>query len=598
MRRFFYVTLPLLACTLLAGFPARANDPQLPNMGSSAGTVASPEEQRQYGFYMLHELRNQNQVVDDALLTDYINMIGYRLVAYSQKQDQPFTFFIVRDTSINAFALPGGFVGINAGLITTTANESELAAVLAHEISHITQQHLVRAVEAEQKYAPLMVLAMLGAIVASAHQSPYSTSNSGIGAIATAEGIAEQMQINFTRADESEADRIGINTLAKAGFDPDAMADFFERMQHALRPGFDENDVPALLMDHPVTNQRISEARERAEAMKKGVKPTIDVGTPCEVGANCPKATTTFADAPTTTFAQSPAGTPFDTSILMPTFNYSPTARPKKLVDGSSHQELWGANADEYYQLMRERVRVLASAQPSQTATYYADNLRNDAGFASTPNRYGYALALLAAGDAKKAESVSDKLIEQQPNNLVLQLAAGETELMTGERETSLKRYATLENDFPDNRPLAMSQAQALLQSADKKSARRAQEILRPQLSKNDEDPDLQTLYARACELAGDPVRAGEAHAAAAYLNGRAEDALNQLKDILKRSDLDYYQRSRVEARIAEFTPIVLELRRRKIKPADQGKFGLDVSACAATTCNALSSARNKFALQ
>lgn len=590
MRRLFLVTLPLLACTLLAGMPARGSDPQLPNMGSSAGAIASPEEQRQYGFYMLHELRNQGQVVDDALLTDYINMIGYRLVAYSPKPDQPFTFFIVRDTSINAFALPGGFVGINAGLITTTANENELAAVLAHEISHVTQQHLVRAVEAEQKYAPLMVLAMVGAIVASAHQSPYNTSNSGVGAIVTAEGIAEQMQINFTRADESEADRIGIQTLAKAGYDPDAMADFFDRMQHALRPGFDENDIPALLMDHPVTNQRISEARERAEAMRKGVKPTIEVGAPCEPGTTCAKSTTTYADSrPTPSSALA-------TSILMPTFNYSPASQLARLVDASGKGDLWGASSEEYYELMRERVRVLASPQPAQTATYYADNLHNDPTFNNTSNRYGYALALLNSGDAKKAVTVSDKLIEKQPNNLVLQLAAGESELMTGARDASLKRYASLETDFPDNRALVMSQAQALIQSSDRKSARRAQEILRPQLTKNDEDPDMQTLFARACELAGDPVRAGEAHAAAAYLNGRAEDALNQLKDLLKRNDLDYYQRSRIEARVSEFTPIVLELRRRKIKPADQGK--LAVSACVAATCNALSSGRNNNPLQ
>ncbi len=590
MRRLLSVSLPLLVCTLLAGMPARASDPQLPNMGSSAGAIASPEEQRQYGFYMLHELRNQGQVVDDALLTDYINMIGYRLVAYSPKPDQPFTFFIVRDTSINAFALPGGFVGVNAGLITTTANENELAAVLAHEISHVTQQHLVRAVEAEQKYAPLMVLAMVGAIVASAHQSPYNTSNSGVGAIVTAEGIAEQMQINFTRADESEADRIGIQTLAKAGYDPDAMADFFERMQHALRPGFDENDVPALLMDHPVTNQRISEARERAEAMRKGVKPTIDVGAPCEPGAKCAKSTTTYSDSKPTT------SNDLATSILMPTFSYSPASQLARLIDAGGKGDLWGASSEEYYELMRERARVLASPQPSQTATYYADNLHNDPAFNNTPNRYGYALALLNAGDAKKAETVSGKLVEKQPNNLVLQLAAGESELMTGARDASLKRYASLETDFPDNRALIMSQAQALLQSGDRKSARRAQEILRPQLTKNDEDPDMQTLFARACELAGDPVRAGEAHAAAAYLNGRAEDALNQLKDLLKRSDLDYYQRSRIEARISEFTPIVLELRRRKIKPADQGK--LAVSACVTATCSALSSGRNNKPLQ
>ncbi|HEX4481436.1 MAG TPA: M48 family metalloprotease [Rudaea sp.] len=591
MRRFLLTVLPFLACTLLAGTPARANDQQLPNMGSSAGAIASPEEQREYGFYMLHELRNQGEVLDDALLTDYINMIGYRLVAYSPKPDQPFTFFVVRDTSINAFALPGGFVGVNAGLITTTANENELAAVLAHEISHVTQQHLVRAVEAEQKYAPLMVLAMVGAIVATAHQSPYNTSNSGVGAIATAEGLAEQMQINFTRADESEADRIGMQTLAKAGYDPDAMADFFERMQHALRPGFDENDVPALLMDHPVTNQRISEARERAEALRKGVKPTIDVGKPCEPGATCPKTTTTYVDPKPNVMADD-----LTAAVLMPTFTYSPTSPLGKLLNATGTGDLWGASSEEYYELMRERVRVLSSAQPAQTATYYSDNLHNDPQFNTTPNRYGYALALLNSGEAKKAESISGKLLEKQPNNLVLQLAAGESELLTGERDASLKRYVSLETEYPDNRALAMSQAQALLQNGEKKSARHAQEILRPQLEKNDEDPDMQTLFARACELAGDPIRAGEAHAAAAYLNGRAEDALNQLKDLLKRNDLDYYQRSRIEARISEFTPIVLELRRRKIKPADQGKFA--VSACVAATCEALSSGRNNKPLQ
>src|SRR4051794_32641924 len=257
-----------LTC-LIAGAPARALDTQLPNMGSSAGAIASPEEQRQYGFYVLHELRNQSMVLDDALLTDYLNTLGYRLVAYSPQPDQRLKFSVVRDDAITAFGLPGGFVGINAGLITTTTSESELAAVLAHEISHVTQQHLVRAVEAEQKYAPLMVLAMVGAIVAAAHSGAGSTSNADVGAIATAQGLMQQMQINFTRADESEADRIGIQTLAHANFDPDAMAGFFERMQHALRPGFDENDVPAMLMDHPVTLQRISEAKARAVAAKK-----------------------------------------------------------------------------------------------------------------------------------------------------------------------------------------------------------------------------------------------------------------------------------------------------------------------------------------
>jgi predicted Zn-dependent protease len=521
-------------------------------MGSSAATIASPEEQRQYGFYVLHELRNQGMVLDDALLTDYINTLGYRLVSYSPQADQPFTFFVVNDPSINAFALPGGFVGVNAGLITTTTGEDELAAVLAHEISHITQQHLVRAVEAEQKYAPLMVLAMVGAVIASAKSSPNSTSNADMGAIATATGLAQQMQINFTRADEEEADRVGIQTLAKANFDPDAMAEFFQRMQQALRPGFDENDVPALLMDHPVTLKRISEAKERALVVKKEET----------------QRRAALASARTVGAQVSPL-------LRFPGNRMSSSAMAAELARPSETPAQQHARSEAYYELMRERVRVLASNQPTQTATYYSDNLKNMPGFGTIPNRYGQVLALVRAGDAKKAVPLADKLASEHPDQLVLQLAAGSAEAMSDAREAALKRYTSLEGDYPDNRALVLAHAQALLQVNDLASARLAQKLLRPQLSNDDEDPDLQTVFARACELAGDRVRAGEAHADAAYLNGRAEDALNQLKDLTKRSDLDYYQRARIEARIAEITPVVLELRRRKIKPEDQGNLAL-----------------------
>jgi beta-barrel assembly-enhancing protease len=601
MSRSSAAFLSALAVTLMAGAPARAVDTQLPSMGSSAGAVASPEEQRQYGFYVLHELRNQAAVVDDALLDDYINTLGYRLVSYSPRPDQPFTFFVVRDASINAFALPGGFVGVNAGLITTTSNESELAAVLAHEISHVTQQHLVRAVEAEEKYAPLMILAMVGAIVASAHQSPYSTSNSGIGAIATAEGLAAQMQINFTRADESEADRVGIQTLAKANFDPDAMAGFFERMEQVLRPGFDETDVPALLMDHPVTTERISEAKARAESLKKEMEATVTVGETKPDGSEQTVSTSkerVSDKAPATTEGIA-SSAQIDSTLLWPSSlsksssaALSESGRPKETRARQRQR------SEAYYSLMRERVRVLASNRPTQTLAYYADNLRDDNGFNTLANRYGYALALVQAGDAKKSREVAQKLVALQPDNLVFQLALGRAELMSGARDAALQRYAHLETDFPNNRALVLAYSEALVLVDDKSSAKRAQELLRPQIAQNDEDPALQTAFARACELAGDPVRAGEAHAAAAYLNGRAEDALNQLTQLTKRNDLDYYQRTRIEARITEMTPTVLELRRRKIKPSDQGSFSSTVSQCGSSACMRVSSPRNNSPLQ
>jgi len=169
---------------------------------------------------------------------------------------------------------------------------------------------------------------------------------------------------------------------------------------------------------------------------------------------------------------------------------------------------------------------------------------------------------------------------------------------MSGARDAALARYAHLEGEFPDNRALALGHSEALTQVDDKASAKQAQGLLRPQIADDDEDPDLETAFARASELAGDPVRAGEAHAAAAFLNGRAEDALNQLKQLLKRNDLDYYQRTRIEARIEEMTPIVLELRRRKIKPADQGKLQATVSSCGSIACARLSSGRNNTPLQ
>ncbi|MBS0591043.1 MAG: M48 family metallopeptidase [Proteobacteria bacterium] len=553
-----------------------AADTRLPNLGSSAGQIASPEEQRQYGFYVLHELRNQNAVLDDALLADYLNTLGYRLVSYSPQPDQAFTFFIMRDNDINAFALPGGFVAVNSGLLTTADTESELAAVLAHEISHVTQNHLIRAVEAEQKMTPLMLAGMLVAIVAASKASPYSTSNSDIGAIATVQGLAAQMQINFTRADEAEADRVGIATLAKAGFDPDAMAGFFERMQRALRPGFDENDVPALLMDHPVTTTRISEAKARAAQIKNEYRPIVTVGdvqaAPAGVATTSPGAT---GDAKGTDKAAAngstkpPAMTP---NAVIAAIN--PATRTK--LDGlhppqpSAAQR---AREQAYYELMRERVRVLSSNRPNEILTYYTDNLRDHKEFDTPANHYGYALALIQSGKAKQALDPLQKLVAADPDNLVFQLAIGHAEVQSGARDAALQRYARMEKTLPYSRPLALAHADALLQSGDAVAGKQAQELLRPQLSKDDEDPALQTLFGRACERAGDRVRAGEAYATAAYLNGRAEDALNQLKDIAKRGDLDYYQRTRVEALIATMTPLVLDYRRHKIRPEDQGKL-------------------------
>ncbi|HSS06389.1 MAG TPA: M48 family metalloprotease, partial [Rhodanobacteraceae bacterium] len=250
----------LLAAACIAGLAgARDLDVKLPDIGSSAGTVMSPQDQREYGASVLHELRSYGYVLDYALLDEYINALGYKLVSNSDRPDLPFTFFVVRDNEINAFAVPGGYIAANAGLIINMSREDELAAVLAHEISHITQQHLLRAFEDMKKMSLPTMLAMLGILIASSHR----TDDAGTAAIMTGTSLMQQRQINFTRHDEAEADRVGIQTMARAGYDPMAMADTFSTLQRVMR--VNGIDVPEFLMDHPVDTSRIADAKARAQ---------------------------------------------------------------------------------------------------------------------------------------------------------------------------------------------------------------------------------------------------------------------------------------------------------------------------------------------
>ncbi len=252
----------IIAFVLCLPFAA-AQNVELPDIGSSAGTVLSPDEERQYGLRMMYELRRVDLVLDDALVSDYIHTLGYRLVALSERPEQPFTFFVVRSNDINAFAAPGGFVGINVGLMHTAESESEVAAVLAHEVAHVTQRHLVRAYESMQKASLPIALAMIGAVLASRNSSGDATEAALIGGM----GLIQQQQINFTRHNEYEADRVGIFTLAKAGFDAEAMAGFFARMGRATRSNSAE--MPEFLRTHPVTTARITEAKSRVETIRR-----------------------------------------------------------------------------------------------------------------------------------------------------------------------------------------------------------------------------------------------------------------------------------------------------------------------------------------
>lgn len=263
LPRLFVVTLLTF---FVAATPASGAGDDLPNIGSSANSTFTLNDEYQLGRMVVRGLRDQGLILEDPEVTDYIQSLGNRIVAQIPDSEQRFTFFVVRENSINAFALPGGFIGVHYGLITATANEAQLASVLAHEIAHVTQRHIARAIQAQGRSTMASAAAMLAAILIGITTGTPDAMQAGI---AVAQGMAAQQQINFTRANEYEADRVGVGFLAAAGFDPNGMPDFFETLSR--RSGLAGIGVPELLRTHPVTSNRIAESRDRAAQLR----PTI-----------------------------------------------------------------------------------------------------------------------------------------------------------------------------------------------------------------------------------------------------------------------------------------------------------------------------------
>jgi len=232
-------------------------------MGTPSSAVMSLEDEYRLGSMVTRGLRDQGELLDDPELSDYIQSIGLQLSSQSEQQPaHSFQFHIVKDNEINAFALPGGFVCVNAGLLLSTRNENELAGVLGHEISHVTQRHIARSIIAQSRNGMVSAAAMLAAILLGA----VGGGEAAIAGMAAAQTVALQNQMTFSRAEETEADNIGIALVARSGFDPNGMWAFFEVLER-LNGSRKESDIPAILRSHPVTNERIAETRSRAALM-------------------------------------------------------------------------------------------------------------------------------------------------------------------------------------------------------------------------------------------------------------------------------------------------------------------------------------------
>ncbi len=254
--------LPLVVVVSSAATPLHADAIDLPDMGSSSDSLMTLPAEARLGKAFMRSVRNALPVSDDPLTTSYIESLGSTLVEADHTASGHFTFFLIDEPVVNAFAGPGGYIGVYGGLILAAETESELAAVMAHEIAHVSQRHLMRSFEDQGKLSIPATALLVAAAILGAQVSP----DAGAAAIAGVQAAAVQRRINFTRDNEKEADRIGIQTLAGAGHDPYAMAGFFERLSKATRVYETiETSAPEFLRTHPVNAERISDSLGRAE---------------------------------------------------------------------------------------------------------------------------------------------------------------------------------------------------------------------------------------------------------------------------------------------------------------------------------------------
>jgi predicted Zn-dependent protease len=248
----------LLAAWLLAVPGVLAQG--LPDLGDVAQAGFTPLQERRLGESIMREIRADRDFYDDAEATDYVNSLGNRLASRSSESRQDFEFFLIRDSQINAFALPGGFIGVNTGLMLAGQAESEVAGVLAHEIAHVTQRHIARMLQQQKQSSITSIAALAAALLLSRVNSQAAEA-----AVAFGQAGVIQSQLNFTRDNEREADRVGLQILDQAGFDPRGMASFFERLQRATRVY--ESGAPSYLRTHPLTFERIADMQNRTEGM-------------------------------------------------------------------------------------------------------------------------------------------------------------------------------------------------------------------------------------------------------------------------------------------------------------------------------------------
>lgn len=449
---------------------------RLPDLGGNS-EVLPPDEARTFPSDFRNYMRSQGILVEDPIIDSYFTEMGYRLVMHSSGRTQDFHFHILKVPGINAFAAPAGVVALNAGLVLAARSADEVAGVLAHEVSHVTQNHLSRGMEEARNISIPVMLATLGLVVVGGMAGGLD-GDAAQGILATGAGLSQQAQINYTRQNEAEADRIGIQLLVRAGFDPAGMVSFFDTLNRWVRT--QGAGPPEYLRTHPMTVTRVAEARQRTEQ-----------------------------------FAASAA-------------------------TGAS---------DPRFAFVQARLRVLMARNPADAAEYFQTRLARESG-PDLALRYGLAMALIEARRTGEAREQVDRLLGQRPDDQLFRMLLGDLLVAEGRTGEALEAFSALYRDYGHSTAVSLAYADVLLRSDDPEHAKRASDLLQTQLRRNPDDAQVSEMLAHAADRAGDPVRAAEAVATHYYQLGGLPQAIEQLRRVLERDDLDYYDRARISARL------------------------------------------------
>lgn len=411
----------LLLVGLLISPAARAtsNVGNLPDLGDESAAVLSPQDERRIGEDFMRQARLQLDLLDDPELNEYLQDLGRRLTAGVDGLPA-FHFFLVNNSSINAFAVPGGFIGVHTGLLLAARSEAELAAVLAHETAHITQRHIPRMIAESQRITGPALAAMLAGILIAASGAPGGEA----AVLLTTAGMA-QHEINFTRTFEQEADRLGMTILNNAGYDARAMPGFFEQMEQLTR--LYDNNLPEFLRTHPVTGRRIAESRNHAENFPARTNPDASAFTHMQarlqiLGNKPEEALKQFRDKFVNPDKTHTAADRYGLALaLLMNKRYAESRRESDL--------LVKARADYVpYHILRAEIE-LAAGNTSAGLKAYADSARKFPASPALTQRH--AAALIKNGQAAQARQLLDKAVRARPQDpalyKLLASAAGES---------------------------------------------------------------------------------------------------------------------------------------------------------------------------